>query len=243
MKKYLLAIAFFFPFLTSKSQSIGFINPTSQVEGTLASLGPLGELVAEWHVQNISDSFIEVRARRNVISAVQGSTNYFCWGVCFTETTNVSPMSQAQDMNPNQINTSFYAHYKPQGNAGVTTIEYCFFNAANEADQTCQTVQYCVDAACIVGIEETSNDIQLGEVSPNPVKTIASIPYTISGSAKNAKFVVYDMVGKVVKESALSNKSGMILINGVEFETGVYLYTIIADGKSVSTKRMIVSHS
>lgn len=243
MKKILLTGTLILSILIGNTQSIGFINPTSQVEGTLAALGPLGELVAEWHVQNISDSFMEVRARRNVLSAVPGSTNYFCWGVCFTETTNVSPMSQAQDMNPGQVNTTFYAHYKPQGNAGVTTIEYCFFNAANEADQTCQTVQYCVDAACIVGVEETSNDIQLGSVSPNPVHTLASIPYSISGNTNTAKFVVYDMVGKVVKESALTSKSGVILINGSEFETGVYLYTIIADGKSVSTKRMIVSHS
>jgi hypothetical protein len=222
------------------SQSIAHIEPMSVVSGTLEQIGANGELVAEWHVQNISDQTVSVRVRRNVISAVPGSTNYFCWNVCFTETVNVSPNSLAISMAPGEVNTSFYAHYRPNNNAGDTFIEYCFFNGADQMDESCHTVQYSALAAVSVA-ESDAAPLQLSELSPNPLNGIGTLQYSFKTAPTQAQLVIRNMVGQVVKQTNISGQNGFLLINSEDFKSGVYLYSIVADGKVMTTKRMIVN--
>jgi hypothetical protein len=240
MKKLLLIPALALFTIVTTAQSLALIEPMTQVNGTVAALGATGELVAEWGVQNISENFLEVRAKRAVQQNVQGAINYFCWGVCFDENTNVSPVSVNQDMNAGDINNTFYAHYRPQNNAGEAIIQYCFFNAADPTDETCQTVTYCVD--CIQSVAEQSLDIEVGEIYPNPLKGLGSISYNLPSTPKNAKLFIYNMVGEVVKESTITSKNGVILINGADFESGIYLYSIQMDGKASAMKKLVVAH-
>lgn len=240
MKKLILIPALAFLTITSNAQSLALLEPMTQVNGTVAELGATGELVAEWGVQNISENFLEVRAKRVVQQNVQGAINYFCWGVCFDENTNISPVSVNQDMNAGDINHTFYAHYRPQNNAGEAIIQYCFFNAADPTDETCQTVTYCVD--CEQSVSEQNMEIEVGEIYPNPLKGLGSISYNLPSTPKNAKFVIYNMVGEVVKESAVTSKNGILFINGTDFESGIYLYSIQMDGKSSAMKKLVVAH-
>lgn len=239
--KYTLLSLFTFAILESAiGQSFSIINPVNIVNGTTADLGPNGELVAEWHVQNTSDSNKSVRANRNVISSVAGSINYFCWGVCFDENTNISPLSVSQQMGPGEVNTTFYAHYKPQGNAGETVIQYCFFDQNNPSDAACQTVRYCVDMECLVSQKEIESELELSELSPNPLKGLGTISYQFKNQPQQAKFVVRNMVGQIVKETNIQGKNGILIVDGADFTAGIYLYSIVADGKTLTTKRMLV---
>lgn len=241
MKKHLLIISLVGCSFIGTSQSLGLVEPVSEVFGTVAELGASGELVAEWGVQNIGDAFIEVRAKRIVLQDVPGSINYFCWGVCFDETTNISPISVNQDMNPGDINHTFYAHYRPQNNAGEAIIKYCFFDSNNQADETCQEVSYCVDCEQSVG-EGNALDVELSEVSPNPVRSLGSISYSFQTAPENAKLVIYNMVGSVVKETVITAKNGIFLINAADFESGIYLYSIQMDGKASVMKKLVIAH-
>lgn len=241
MKQILFSFLSLIVFISAmNAQSIGFINPQQIISGSTEEIGANGELVAEWHIQNVGNESINVRARRNVISEVEGSINYFCWNVCFTETVDISPNSLAISMAPGDINTTFYAHYRPNNNAGETIIQYCFFNAANPTDETCQTVQYCVDMACLVNQNEIEEEFLISDLSPNPLKGLGSFTYEFKNQPQTAKFVVRNMVGQIVKETNIQGKSGVVLVDGSEFTSGIYLYSIVADGKTLTTKRMIV---
>lgn len=240
MKKKFTLIAVLFSSVAF-TQSISSIDPMTFVSGTIEELGSAGELVAEWHVQNVSDATVSVRARRNVISAIPGSINYFCWNVCFTETVDVSPNSLAISMAPGAVNTSFYAHYRPNNNPGDTYIEYCFFNAADQTDETCHTVQYSVGSASNIKDAGNTPELELSELSPNPLKGMGSLQYSFKNQPSQAKLVIYNMVGQVVQESNINGKNGFILLNGEDFEAGMYLYSIVADGKVMATKRMMVN--
>lgn len=242
MKRIVLSTLTICTGLLVNAQSLSILDPVQIVNGTVAELGTNGELVADWDVQNISENFIEVRAARNVISAVEGSSNYFCWGVCFGAETNISPISTNQDMNPGDVNTTFYAHYISGGTAGVTEIEYCFFNAANPSDRACQTVQYCVDAECIVSVENPTTEFELGDISPNPLSGLGSIKYSfLNNPASDSKIVIYNMIGQTIKEIKVNGKEGIILVNAQDFENGIYFYSLISNGKTQVTKRMLIS--
>jgi len=240
MKKLVLFTLASLIYIGGFSQSLSLIDPVNVVTGTLVEIGN-GELAADWSVQNISETTIAVRARRNVIEEVTGSANYFCWGVCFGETVNVSPTSVNQTMAPGDINNTFYAHYRPNGNAGQTIIEYCFFDANNPSDQICQTVNFCVDAECIVGVEETASAGTFTNIYPNPVNGMANLTYQFISRPENAKFKVYNMVGELVKESNIATQSGMILFHSDDFNNGVYVVVLEENGQVVDTQKLIIS--
>ena len=68
------------------------------------------------------------------------------------------------------------------------------------------------------------------------------IRYTLSEDVVNANLYIYNMQGTQIKNiSGLSGGAGVITINGRELKAGMYIYTLIADGKEVDTKRMILT--
>jgi hypothetical protein len=226
----------------SFAQQIEFIEPVTTVTGTLAEIGPLGELEAAWGVRNISEETLSWRCRREIVSNVTGATNYFCWGVCFMENTDVSPAGIAVSIGPGEINNSFYAHYKPNNNAGMSTIRYCFFNLDNNAEELCYTVNFCVDAECLVGVEEKQEVATTTAVKPNPVSDFGAISYNINRHFNQANLFVYNSVGQVVKQEILQNKQGLLVFDASEFANGLYTYSIAVDGVMSPMQKLVVQH-
>ena len=53
---------------------------------------------------------------------------------------------------------------------------------------------------------------------------------------------IYDMQGSQIKNiSDLVKGEGAVTIEGHELSAGMYIYTLIADGKEIDTKRMILT--
>ena len=77
---------------------------------------------------------------------------------------------------------------------------------------------------------------------PNPFTSDTKIRYTLSEDVVNANLYIYNMQGTQIKNiCGLSGGAGVITINGRELKAGMYIYTLIADGKEVDTKRMILT--
>jgi hypothetical protein len=49
------------------------------------------------------------------------------------------------------------------------------------------------------------------------------------------------MQGKMLKKLDASRGDNILTIQGAELQAGMYLYSLIADGKEVDTKRMILT--
>lgn len=223
------------------AQSLVSINPVNLANGTLAEIGASGNLEVAWAMQNMSANSLSVRCRREIISAVPGSTNYFCWGVCFQESTDVSPVGVAVPMAAEQTNNSFFGHYKPNGNAGQSTIRYCFFDNNNPTDEFCETVTYCVDVAnCIVGVEENAG-AKLEAVSPNPTSGMTVLRYTLPSASKSAQVVVYSITGALVKSESLISRQGMVVFDAGELGAGVYLIGVSVDGQPGAMQKLVVN--
>jgi hypothetical protein len=244
MKKLFTIIVgvFFFAANALFAQRIDFVDPINTVTGTLAEIGPLGELEAAWGVKNISEDTLSWRCRREIVSSVAGSTNYFCWGVCFMESTDISPAGIAVSLIPGEINNSFYAHYKPNNNAGMSTIRYCFFNLDDNTEELCYTVNFCVDSECLVGVDEASTAVSFSAVRPNPVTDFGAISYNINQSFAKANLFIFNGVGQVVKQESLQMRNGLLVFNAADLANGVYSYTIQVDGKPAEMQKLVVQH-
>jgi len=236
MKKNLLFFGLALSFLGMSAQSIELVNPVVQVNGNASTLTGAGEMVAEWPVTNISDVQVAVKCNRNVLSEVPGTSNYFCWGVCYGETTNVSLLSQT--IFANDTNDTFYAHYKPQGNPGETLITYCFFNNDNPFDQACQTVSFCYESLCEISVEEEqSTKFEL--VGSNPLKGLSFINYQLQAGETQGQLLITNLQGELVKESVVKGNSGSILLNAQDYAAGVYQFTL-STSKGRETIRVVV---
>jgi len=77
---------------------------------------------------------------------------------------------------------------------------------------------------------------------PNPFNTSTTITYYLPTTITNASIYIYDMNGVQLKSyPATERGKGNVIIQGSELIAGMYLYTLIADGKVIDTKRMILT--
>jgi hypothetical protein len=77
---------------------------------------------------------------------------------------------------------------------------------------------------------------------PNPFNTETTIEYSLPASIGNATLYIYDMNGRQVRKVAITERGeGAYILNASELRAGMYLYSLIADGQEVDTKRMILT--
>jgi hypothetical protein len=82
----------------------------------------------------------------------------------------------------------------------------------------------------------------IGQNQPNPFNAETSIDYFIPSDAKDAKFNVYDLNGKLIKTIKVSETGqGTLSIQSDGAPAGNYVYTLIVDGIQVDTKKMIIA--
>ena len=79
--------------------------------------------------------------------------------------------------------------------------------------------------------------------TPNPFSQQTEIKYYIPTNTKTALLCIYDLQGKQLKQIALAERGeeGAQTILGSEFAAGIYLYGLIADGKQIDLKRMVLT--
>jgi hypothetical protein len=88
----------------------------------------------------------------------------------------------------------------------------------------------------------TSDIATLNQNAPNPFSQSTNIGYYLPETVQNATLYIYDMNGVQIKSNPIVSKgNGSITINGNELRAGMYLYTLVADGQEVATKRMILT--
>jgi len=195
-----------------------------------------------WDVINATDQTIDMRCRREGIYEVPGTVNQFCWGIlCSPFGNGVGYSSEIVTLGPGGITSSFYANYRHNGNAGQSIIKFCYYDNDNIANEFCFEVNLCVDANCVVSVDEKNTPI-LHSLSPNPSSGLTTIQYNLRNSPPGGKLLIYNMTGVLVKEILLSQSLGMIVIDAADFQNGVYLCNVQAGGALVESTRMVIAH-
>ena len=77
---------------------------------------------------------------------------------------------------------------------------------------------------------------------PNPFTESTLIQCDVAEDVINADLYIYDMNGKQIAVYPIAQRGATsITIEGESLEAGMYLYALIADGKVIDTKRMILT--
>jgi hypothetical protein len=82
---------------------------------------------------------------------------------------------------------------------------------------------------------------RLYQNAPNPFNGETEIRYALPETVQNAYICIFDMQGKMLKKINALAGENTLKIKGAELHAGMYLYSLIADGKEVDTKKMILT--
>lgn len=96
----------------------------------------------------------------------------------------------------------------------------------------------------VTGISDMSDTdlLSLSQNRPNPFGDKTYISINVPNTVKAASLFIYDMNGKQIKQISITDRGNVsVHITAEEFDSGMYLYSLIADGKIVDTKRMVVT--
>jgi hypothetical protein len=76
---------------------------------------------------------------------------------------------------------------------------------------------------------------------PNPFTEKTVIKYVIPENVQKVSILIFNMQGTLIKSYDNLSNNGELTINGGELEAGMYMYSLIVDGKEIDTKKMILS--
>ena len=84
------------------------------------------------------------------------------------------------------------------------------------------------------------NAIVLDQNVPNPFAESTTITYIIPDDITTAQIIFTDNLGRIIKTVDIKEKGkGMLKVYAQDLSTGIYSYTLIADGKTIDSKKMI----
>jgi hypothetical protein len=98
-------------------------------------------------------------------------------------------------------------------------------------------------AESAAGLQDLTNSgASLQQNIPNPFSQTTQIKCYLPPSITSATLNIYNLQGKQLKQIVVAQRGeSSLLIAGSEFEPGIYLYALIADGREVDVKRMILT--
>ncbi len=82
----------------------------------------------------------------------------------------------------------------------------------------------------------------LEQNNPNPFNLSTAISYYLPVTITTAAIYIYDMNGAQLKSYPIAERGkGNMIIKGLEYPAGMYLYALITDGNVIDTKKMILT--
>jgi hypothetical protein len=183
---------------------------------------------------------ISVKVKKIEISLVAGSENTFCWVNCYLPTTYISDYEIK--IGPGAVCNEFSGEYKAKGNIGISSVMYVFYNRSNPNDSVSVIINYdCSLGSAIPEVSQSS--VEFSNAYPNPAGNVTSFSFSLPDVAvKEHRLIIRDMVGNIVYDEKLIDKTGTIKVNTAVLRDGVYFYSLMLEGQAYLTRKLIIKH-
>ena len=234
MKK-IFTLLVFMSALALNAQSIRILNgstPLNDGDTLFVSLDGIdGEISTYLGYQNLTDDDLHFRVRKEALLINEETTDIvFCLGECYTG--NLS--SELEILAGETITTSdaavFHATYA--GESDPALVKFTFFLTNNENDKVSFYIAYGPGTSV-----KPVDFVQILRAYPNPAVRTVNIEYAAPTS--DAYLVIKNLTGKEVYRTAVS-QIGKKQVDISQFNAGVYLYGVEANGKMLCTKKLLV---
>lgn len=104
---------------------------------------------------------------------------------------------------------------------------------------------YKLDDLCsqtdITEVFESNTQQFLSQNFPNPTNGETVIAYKLPETTNEGTIGIFDISGRKIKTLDLNKNKGSVVIQKGELIPGMYFYSLITDGKTLDTKKMIIT--
>jgi hypothetical protein len=194
--------------------------------------------------KNIKENFRAI-TDENILSKVMNlKIERWCYKTDTLKIDHIGPYAQ-----------DFYKEFKlGVNNKSITTVDESGIALAaiqelnlkvQKLEDLINTQRQQIDALLNSNVKSPLDDdtgLRIYQNNPNPFSIDTEIKMDIPDKTINAKLYIYDLEGKTIEEVLISERGNVTTkIEGGKFSSGIYLYTLIADGHSTDVKKMLLT--
>ncbi|GAB4331907.1 MAG: hypothetical protein Kow00127_23850 [Bacteroidales bacterium] len=179
---------------------------------------------------------ILVSCARKIVELVPGSVNSFCWGLCYPP--SVDTATQNIKIEAGETSWEFSADHDPKGNTGVSTIQYTFWETGNPDRFVTFMVKFDITESMAVAEKPFEPALKS---FPNPADRFVQFEWD-AGQYEKPRIVIYNLLGRVVKEIQPVTGTGSEKIDTSDLTDGIYFSSLLINNESVITQKLIIKH-
>ena len=196
-------------------------------------LEDFGEFIQDMQIRNLTGNNMDVVLEREEISVSEGSSNYFCWGLCFSPGVSISqPVTVAAGELTGEGMLAF--HYLPMETTTSTSIRYYAYDP--RVDGTRISIVIVFNSGENVG-EKAFAD--MGHAYPNPASSDVHFNYEVSAGSQ-VSVSVYNLLGQEVKSQKVNGLQGRVSISVLDLKEGIYFCKLFVNDCAVKTEKFVV---
>ncbi len=241
MRKHILFLALLSLALGLKAQTFQFTTQAGDVIGDTLKLNiSTGDSRTDFiHFENISTENKAVKVYLEKTAIADEASLFMCFnGYCLLDT--ISPTTI--NLVPNVLFIEFDLLYMYSSNmtsvARVHLIDATTMQSLQSFVVAYKDIETSLDKPLRTNVKATSL-----EVYPNPANYNTTINYTLASNYSSGKIIIRNMIGQELKSIPISGgSSAKQVVSTSDLPNGVYFYSIVGDGKTISTKKLIVKH-
>ena len=202
-----------------------------------------GEMGVNIQIQNLTSYDIPVIVEKEYVQIVEGTSNYFCWGLCLTPETMVSPRPVTLEGNAISADGEFSIHYQVDPTfsgdpmeylSGTSIIKFHAYPADDPDDRATLELWFAYNPT-----EVKDNLVSFGQAYPNPASS--QVNFNLKGQGDDiVNAVVYNLLGQEVKSKMANGSQSRISIDLSDIQPGIYFCSFFVNNEVVKTEKFIV---
>ncbi len=191
-------------------------------------------------LSNVTDNDVSMVVYKNDLDMAAGASASLCiGGTCFPpSTTESNPMVIAAHStlsHATSADNAFHLGYKTT-TGGTSYVMFTFSNYDNSDDCTSVVFKLVYDPTSI----ETTPVASKLRAYPNPASDNVTIEYAYTGNSNAVNLVIKNLVGATLYTKKLDVNGNKVKVDVSEYSSGIYFYSIEADGRPLVTKKLLV---
>lgn len=194
-----------------------------------------GEYLQDMQLRNLTALDMNVIIEKEVLEDLEGTINYFCWGMCFSPDVFISP--NPEPVAANSVTgdgaLSFHAMFNDDV-FGRVKVRYLAYDERQPDDPISIIVIFHRSGE---GVGEAF--AEMSHAYPNPASSVVRFNYELSAS-DNAKVSVYNLLGQEVMSRQLNSLHGQVSFSVADLNDGIYFCNLYVNGQSVKTEKFVV---
>ena len=196
------------------------------------------EMIQHFQIRNNSSEAINVVVKKEEMEVLEGTMNYFCWGLCLSPEVYVSqPVPMEAGAVSGEEDFAIHVSFDPEWTMdpaqwlqGVVVIKYTAYNERNEDDKVSIIVKFESNTTSVA-----ENQVSMSQAYPNPASSVVRFNVNCEGAASVA---LYNLLGQEVLTQDVENDQ--VVLSVADLNEGIYFCNLKVNGQVVRTEKFIV---